>query len=147
MKKEKLLEEFLLLTPGDPWDHSQWLHRVPRGPVSRAGAESRTSVAPPPEAFAGSVLDLSRPWRRNPKMRPVGGQFFNYDCFLGMFKVSFKFPGHLLSNYVKPTLAELPFLLGLGVFWGVDLDGTQKVRGPTRFKVCGREMSTLLKQI
>jgi hypothetical protein len=92
---------------------------------------------------------LSRPWRRNPKMRPAGGQFFNYDCFLGMFKVSFKFPGHLLSNHVKPTLAELPFLFGLDVFccWGVDLDGTQKARGPTRFKVCGREMSTLLKQI
>ena len=69
--------------------------------------------------------------------------------FLGYVKVSFKFPGHLLSNYVKPTFAELPFLLGLGVFccWGVDLDGTQKVQGPTRFKICGREMSTLLKQI
>ena len=55
-----LMKSQKLLAP-DPWDHSQWLHRVPRGPVSRAGAESRTSVAAPPEAFAGSVLDLSRP--------------------------------------------------------------------------------------
>ena len=51
VKLQKLLEEFLLLTPGTIL---KWLHKVPpRGPVSRAGAETLTSVAPAPEAFAG----------------------------------------------------------------------------------------------
>ena len=93
------------VSPPDPWDHSQWLHRVsPTTLVSRAGAENRTSVAPPPEAFAGSVLDLSRPWRWNPKMRTAGSQLFNYYCFSGMSRSHSNFLAtscQTMSNYVK----------------------------------------------
>ena len=99
-----LMKSQKLLAP-DPWDHSQWLHRVsPTTLVSRAGAENRTSVAPPPEAFAGSVLDLSRPWRWNPKMRTAGSQLFNYYCFSGMSRSHSNFLAtscQTMSNYVK----------------------------------------------